>query len=81
MTCPRCRRPLNAVYRGLVVVEYVAHLVVDGGVDINTVAEGHDGYTEEYEDGSHGIFYACPHCRTDVTHLFSDEGNAPSDGE
>lgn len=81
MDCPHCKKELTAVYRGLVVLQFTAHPVVDGDVDLETEAEGHDGYAEEYEGGSHGVFHACPHCRTDVTHLFSDGGNAPSDGE
>ncbi len=81
MDCPHCQKKLTAVFRGLVVIDYVPRPVVDGGVDIDGIVTEVDPYWEEFEDGSHGVFYACPHCRSDLSDLFDEDGQRSGEGE
>ena len=63
MRCPHCDNELTAVYRGLVATSYVSHPVEDGRVNLDATAVDLPPFEEEFEDGSHGVTYLCPHCR------------------
>lgn len=76
MNCPHCGKPLTAVFRGLVVVDYVPHPVSPKRhhVNINRKAPGLKREWEEFEDGEHGVLYRCPHCEGDLSDLFDENG-------
>lgn len=69
--CNHCGKRIEAVYRGLLIWEWVAHPVGEDGkpnIDINV--DGYPRVWEEHEDGACGVWYRCPHCGGDVTSLF-----------
>lgn len=77
MDCPHCGKPLTAVRRGLVILEYIPHPVSPkrNHVNINRKAPGLKRTWEEFGDGEHGVFYQCPHCEGDLSDLFDEDGN------
>jgi len=78
MLCPNCKQEITHVLRMMVCVVGDAYPITeDGSVDINADIPD-EGVVEEANDGSQGVWYECPKCRTRIE---DEEGENQWDSE